>query len=140
RGISQPRSSGLRRALGRGDTNVPQNIMGELVGDLQRSIVAKEKGKVARAMLRFAMAHPQPDLYTVEPVDLEWKFSEATGEAYLGVKRRGEDVDSSMIVMHEGKPVYLRFVDPALRDARSEEHTSELQSRENLVCRLLREK
>src|SRR5690606_41927197 len=84
--------------------------------------------------------YPQPDLYTVEPVDLEWKFSEATGEAYLGVKRRGEDVDSSMIVMHEGKPVYLRFVDPALRDARSEEHTSELQSRENLVCRLLREK
>src|SRR5690606_42029565 len=28
----------------------------------------------------------------------------------------------------------------ALRDARSEEHTSELQSRENLVCRLLLEK
>src|SRR5690606_39887274 len=29
---------------------------------------------------------------------------------------------------------------PALRPARSEEHTSELQSRENLVCRLLLEK
>src|SRR5690606_11524293 len=28
----------------------------------------------------------------------------------------------------------------ALRDGRSEEHTSELQSRENLVCRLLLEK
>src|SRR5690606_39747409 len=31
-------------------------------------------------------------------------------------------------------------VPPALRNARSEEHTSELQSRENLVCRLLLEK
>src|SRR5690606_41453395 len=29
---------------------------------------------------------------------------------------------------------------PLERDARSEEHTSELQSRENLVCRLLLEK
>src|SRR5690606_39689840 len=29
---------------------------------------------------------------------------------------------------------------PAPRRSRSEEHTSELQSRENLVCRLLREK
>src|SRR6266511_6293571 len=29
---------------------------------------------------------------------------------------------------------------PALRSARSEEHTSELQSREKLVCRLLLEK
>src|SRR5690606_40204931 len=29
---------------------------------------------------------------------------------------------------------------PAVRHARSEEHTSELQSRENLVCRLLLDK
>src|SRR5436309_8930623 len=35
-------------------------------------------------------------------------------------------------------PVFV-FVDDHLRD-RSEEHTSELQSRENLVCRLLLEK
>src|SRR5690606_41223464 len=30
--------------------------------------------------------------------------------------------------------------EPAVSDSRSEEHTSELQSRENLVCRLLLEK
>src|SRR5690606_42164278 len=34
---------------------------------------------------------------------------------------------------------HLRLLDPG-RGARSEEHTSELQSRENLVCRLLLEK
>src|SRR5690606_40343230 len=34
---------------------------------------------------------------------------------------------------------YMRFVS-MLRASRSEEHTSELQSRENLVCRLLLEK
>src|SRR5690606_20178383 len=34
----------------------------------------------------------------------------------------------------------VRMSQGALRDGRSEEHTSELQSRENLVCRLLLEK
>src|SRR5690606_39762941 len=34
----------------------------------------------------------------------------------------------------------LKFVQELARLLRSEEHTSELQSRENLVCRLLREK
>src|SRR2546427_3225221 len=33
-----------------------------------------------------------------------------------------------------------RFLTPALRNERSEEHTSELQSQSNLVCRLLLEK
>src|SRR5690606_33172817 len=65
RGISQRAGAGLRRALGRGESNIPQNIMGEMVGDLQRSIAGKEKAKVAKAFLRFALAHPQPDLYTV---------------------------------------------------------------------------
>lgn len=116
RGLSQ-RAANIRRALGRGADNVPTNILGELVGDAQRSVVAKGKAKVARAMLRFALANPNPDLYTVEPVDLEWRFSEATGEAYLGVKRRGEDVDTSMVIMHKGNPVYLRFNDPQLAAA-----------------------
>lgn len=116
RGLSQ-RAANIRRALGRGADNVPTNILGELVGDAQRSVVAKGKAKVARAMLRFALANPNPDLYTVEPVDLEWRFSEATGEAYLGVKRRGEDVDTSMVIMHKGNPVYLRFNDPQLASA-----------------------
>src|SRR2546430_5927639 len=34
----------------------------------------------------------------------------------------------------------LNAVGDALRDARSEEHTSELQSQSNIVCRLLLEK
>src|SRR5690606_41997304 len=38
-----------------------------------------------------------------------------------------------------GFPVELHLFD-VLREERSEEHTSELQSRENLVCRLLLEK
>src|SRR5688572_32350396 len=37
-------------------------------------------------------------------------------------------------------PVAARFVRAAIRKLRSEEHTSELQSQSNLVCRLLLEK
>src|SRR5690606_1912932 len=38
---------------------------------------------------------------------------------------------------HLCSPDYCQRYRPAARSARSEEHTSELQSRENLVCRLL---
>src|SRR5436309_11302452 len=45
--------------------------------------------------------------------------------------------DAKVPVMIRPQLVMIR---PVLTSARSEEHTSELQSRENLVCRLLLEK
>src|SRR5690606_39385555 len=38
---------------------------------------------------------------------------------------------------YEGFQGVMEFMECALASSRSEEHTSELQSRENLVCRLL---
>jgi hypothetical protein len=116
KGLSGKRSP-IKRALGRGVDNIPVNVIGELVGDLQRSIVAAEKARVNQAFLKFALENPMDDLFKVEPVDLEWKYSDATGEAYLGVRSRGEDVDRVMTVMHNGEPVNIRFEDPELRDA-----------------------
>lgn len=113
----QGRRRPFKRALGRGDDNLPENIVGELVGDLQRSIVDAEKARVVTAFMRFALANPIPELYTVEPVDLEWKYSESTGEAYLGVKSAAEDSDRTIVAMRDGKPVRIRFEDRALRDA-----------------------
>src|SRR5688572_32511131 len=51
---------------------------------------------------------------------------------------------ASMIVLHEylfavGRP-FRREIKTGVRKGRSEEHTSELQSQSNLVCRLLLEK
>src|SRR5260221_10817090 len=51
--------------------------------------------------------------------------------ALLGDRRIGADID------HEGNPMLLADLG---RDRRSEEHTSELQSHSDLVCRLLLEK
>jgi len=41
---------------------------------------------------------------------------------------------------HQIVPLYVIWAAATLALLRSEEHTSELQSRENLVCRLLLEK
>src|SRR5690606_42017268 len=50
------------------------------------------------------------------------------------------DVTDSASVTSHCRPMALLPISEAARWARSEEHTSELQSRENLVCRLLLEK
>src|SRR5690606_40130200 len=44
------------------------------------------------------------------------------------------------LIYHLGQPEQLFDLDADPDERRSEEHTSELQSRENLVCRLLLEK
>jgi hypothetical protein len=114
KGLSHARPK-IKRALGR--NTLAQNILGEAIGDLQRAIVQAEKARVTQAFLRFAIANPMPDMFTVSPVDLEWKFSDATGEAYLAVRSELEDADRSMVVPLNGKPVRIRFEDPRLRDA-----------------------
>src|SRR5690606_41188910 len=45
-----------------------------------------------------------------------------------------------MVSIAGGEPLMHPQIDEIVRQLRSEEHTSELQSRENLVCRLLLEK
>src|SRR5690606_39363872 len=50
--------------------------------------------------------------------------------------RRGQDHGSAPLKILEMAEVSLADVPFVRRDPRSEEHTSELQSRENLVCRL----
>lgn len=116
KGLSVARNA-IKRALGRGQDNTPVNILGEMAGDLQRAIVQGEKAVVTQAFLKFAKANPMPDLFTVEPVDMEWKFSPATGQAYLGVKSVLDDASRSIVVPDNGKFVRIRFEDERLRDA-----------------------
>src|SRR2546430_13228883 len=62
-----------------------------------------------------------------------------------GYVKDPHDLERVVLGAHMGMPVVLRDVGavrigPAQRRGRSEEHTSELQSQSNLVCRLLLEK
>src|SRR2546427_6606947 len=56
-----------------------------------------------------------------------------------GGRNRFEELVSHLHIQDRRIPQGFRRVDLG-RDARSEEHTSELQSQSNLVCRLLLEK
>src|SRR5215475_16196639 len=105
----------------------------------------------ARDVLPFQNLSPHPELQEERATAL-WKI--ATGKASVVVApiaatailqrpaeyyadlarslRRGESFDLDHLLSHLNTVGYM--------PARSEEHTSELQSRENLVCRLLLEK
>src|SRR5690606_41759711 len=73
----------------------------------------------------FQSARPRP--YHVVDAARSRRGGRATGARYAGTRGR----------LARGA---ARNVHPHPRASRSEEHTSELQSRENLVCRLLLEK
>src|SRR5690606_39743288 len=71
----------------------------------------------------------------------------ADGAWWLRSTEYGDDKDR-VVIKSDGRPAYIAgdiayYADKRARGfdkLRSEEHTSELQSRENLVCRLLLEK
>lgn len=83
RGVDGRRAP-VREALGRGAGNRAENILAEVIGDAQRSIIMAEKARVGRAAMRLVLANPNPDLWEVEPVQTEFK-KDANGEVYEAV-------------------------------------------------------
>src|SRR5690606_40078599 len=86
----------------------------------------------------FSVNAPAPtDIYTLSLHDalpiyrLEWKEGGLDGRRPPSLHRRGPSLQSARKGVRRPEETVL---------VRSEEHTSELQSRENLVCRLLLEK
>lgn len=102
--------SGIQRALGR--KTPPKNILAELIGDGERAIVQSGKAEVGRALLRLVLSYPNPELWSVEPVVLEPKFNEATGEVYLAIGK--VDDAESVVVKHNGKPYRVQIKHPRL--------------------------
>src|SRR5690606_41413036 len=84
---------------------------------------------------------PVPDLpvMTVEPPDESGWAAYGRGAQFLAALRDGRAARAVWQAL-PGERWVDRLAEAALVTVRSEEHTSELQSRENLVCRLLLEK
>src|SRR5690606_39671284 len=66
--------------------------------------------------------------------------SDSLGGVISAIRRGDMDVPAVRPASTDHIRDRVAVADPHERDGRSEEHTSELQSRENLVCRLLLEK
>src|SRR5256712_13855026 len=63
-----------------------------------------------------------------------------TMQDIFSFERRGVDAEGHVVGMFRPTGIRPRFAAPLQSWGRSEEHTSELQSRSDLVCRLLLEK
>src|SRR3712207_7322261 len=68
------------------------------------------------------------------PAHMAWMASAVQRGQYLHCPK------GSHMALYDDQAVYFEGLIRFLRDVRSEEHTSELQSRQYLVCRLLLEK
>ena len=114
RGIDS-RGKMVREALGRGKGNRAANILGEVIGDAQRSIILAEKARVGRAAMRLALANPNPNLWTVEPVQTEQALN-AAGEVYEKIINDWSD-PSIIAVRHKGKLYRLQVHAPQMAQA-----------------------
>ncbi len=109
------RTRPFQDALGRGAGNRAKNILGEIIGDAQRSIILGEKARVGRAVMRIVLANPNPALWQVEPVITERRL-DANGEVYEAVVNDWSD-PSIVAVRNRGKVYRVQFNSPALARA-----------------------
>lgn len=114
RGIEQ-RGSGIQRAMGRGAGNRAQNILGEVIGDAQRSVIAAEKARVGRALARLVLANPNPDFWQIEAVRTERKI-DAQGMVYEAIANESAQPDVVHVLI-KGKPYRIRIANKHIIEA-----------------------
>lgn len=110
------RAKAFNRALGRGAGNEATNILGEVINDARRAIVMAEKARVGRQVLRMALENKNKDLWEVEAVETEQKFSEAANEVYLAVRNLAND-PNLLVVKHRGTNYKILIRDDELAAA-----------------------
>jgi hypothetical protein len=101
----------IKNALGRGAGNEAKNVLGEVIGDSQRSLVAAEKARVGRALMRLVLANPST-LWEVEPVQT-MRYLDANGDVAEKVVQDWSD-PSIIAVKHNGKLYKVEIKDPRL--------------------------
>src|SRR5690606_41160784 len=105
------------------------------------------RGASCSSLSSFATHPPSPAIYPLSlhdalPIFLLRHRSPARGQDRRGLGTLGAPLDARRLGLPDGRhrPRQLVGLLRARLGRRSEEHTSELQSRENLVCRLLLDK
>ena len=109
------RTSGLKGALGRGAGNRATDILGEVIGDAQRAVIAAEKARVGRGLARLVLANPNPSFWQMEAVRTE-QAKDSQGQVYQ--RLMNESLQPDVVhVMVKGVPYRIQFKDPNLAAA-----------------------
>lgn len=109
------RTSGLKGALGRGAGNRATNILGEVIGDAQRAVIAAERARVGRGLARLVLANPNPSFWQMEAVRTE-QAKDSQGQVYQ--RLMNESLQPDVVhVMIKGVPYRIQFKDPNLAAA-----------------------
>lgn len=108
------RSAGIKAMTGRNSRAV--NILGEVIGDAQRSVIAAEKARVGRALARLVLANPNPNLWTFEPVRTERQKDPKTGEVFEKVLNESASPDVVMVRI-KGQLYRIQFTNPKVAAA-----------------------
>lgn len=95
------RGKQVQEALGRGEGNRAENILANVFGDAMRAAINAEKARVGRGLMRLVLQHPNPNLWEVEPVQIE-RVLDAKGEVVERVMNDWND-PSIIAVRHRGQ-------------------------------------
>jgi len=109
------RSSGIVGMMGRGAGNRAQNILGEIIGDAQRSIMLAERARVGRGLARLVLANPNPAFWQMEAVRTE-QAKDSQGQVYMKVVNESTRPDV-VPLMIKGQPYRIQFKDANLAAA-----------------------
>lgn len=111
RGLSMNKNAIGPRAAGR--KSKPDNILEQMVTDMDRALVGKQKQRVLSALVRMIVANPDPDLWEINPVKSERKWVDGK----LTVVQRDGSNNDQITFMHRGIPVRIDIKHDGLRKA-----------------------
>lgn len=104
----------VRNAMGRGSGNGAENVLGEIIGDSIKSVIAAERATVGRAVLRLVSENPSP-LWQIDPVQSE-RYINAAGEVAERTMSNMND-PAVLVVKHKGKAYSVKINDDRLVQA-----------------------
>lgn len=99
------------RAAGR--RSEPQNIIEEMMRDMDNALVGEQKQRVLDSLTRLIAAHPDPDLWEIQPVTAQRKW---VNGVLTVVQANGEPKDQ-ITFMHHGVPVKIEIRHEGMKKA-----------------------
>lgn len=105
RGFMGTRGPAVKRATGR--FSEPTEILANSLAEFDARVARAEKNLVAQAAFNLAAAHPDPNVWTVDPVERKARINPKTGNVSYTIQQdRGADV---MLAYVDGDPFAVRF-------------------------------